>query len=311
MPHVCVAVVGFVLPLLFLIPWILQHPGAYADQVRRYQLYDPKQVSAARGLSRLLSFASLTQRSEIYWQSFNPSFLFFSGDSSLTNATRQAGIFLLPVAVFLAVGIVRLLNRRLPRFNLVILFGFLSAPLGVVLVGEIYASRQLVMVPFAILAATLGVDWFVSAPKKAWRTIGVCLLALIPIQFVYYYRDYFTDYRLRSNSWFEYNLGGALEQVIARNDRAHAPAIYLSSEISWIDSYWRFYLVKHGREDLLQRTTYFEAAKLLVQTMPAPSILLSRVGEATVETLTKTGQLRKVDVVKEPDNTASFAIYER
>jgi len=209
LPHVCVAVVGFVLPLLFLIPWILQHPGAYADQVRRYQLYDPKQVSAARGLSRLLSFASLTQRSEIYWQSFNPSFLFFSGDSSLTNATRQAGIFLLPVAVFLAVGIVRLLNRRLPRFNLVILFGFLSAR---------------------------------GCP--GWRDL--C-----------------------------------------------KPA------------------TGDGREDLLQRTTYFEAAKLLVQTMPARSILLSRVGEATVETLTKTGQLRKVDVVKEPDNTASFAIYER
>ena len=60
-----------------------------------------------------------------------------------------------------------------------------------------------------------------------------------------------------------------------------------------------------------QVTVFEGAVEVTSLADPARSILLSRVGEATVETLTKTGQLRKVDVVKEPDNTASFAIYER
>jgi hypothetical protein len=43
----------------------------------------------------------------VYWRFFDPSYLFVSGDSSMVNTTRTAGLFPMAFAVLLPIGIVR------------------------------------------------------------------------------------------------------------------------------------------------------------------------------------------------------------
>jgi len=306
-----VAAAGFALCLIPMVAWLLSHPNAYVDQAHRYRLYDPERVGLLRGVLGLVGYTSLTERSSIYWNAFNASMLFFSGDSSLLNATRKAGIFLLPMAVFLPVGINDVVNRRCTRLNLIVFLGLLTAPFGAVVAGELFLPRELVIVPFAVLIATWGVDRFLSARRRVWRAAGVALLVLIPIQFAYFAYDYFTDFRLRSSVWFERNLRGALEEVIARDGHLLGHGPYLSEEIPWIHAYWRFYLVKHHRTQLLEETVYFNPASLDVQSLPRGALVVGTFGEATLESLVQSGELHQLSVVAEPNGTPSFVICER
>ena len=306
-----VAAAGFALCLIPLVVWLLSHPNAYADQAHRYRLYDSERVGVLRGALGLFGYTSLTERSSIYWNAFNASMLFFSGDSSLLNATRKAGVFLLPIAVFLPVGINDIVNRRSTRLNLLVLLGLLTAPFGAVVAGELFLPRELVIVPFGILTATWGVDRFLSARRRIWRAAGVVLLVLVPLQFAYFAYDYFTDFRLRSSVWFGGNLRGALEEVIAREGHLPGRGPYLSEEIPWIHAYWRFYLVKHHRTELLENAVYFRPASLDVQSIPRSALVVGRFGEPTLESLVQSGELHQLSVVVEPNDTPSFVICER
>jgi 4-amino-4-deoxy-L-arabinose transferase-like glycosyltransferase len=306
-----VAALGFVSCLAPLVTWLLFHPHAYADQLHRYQVVDTHGAGLFRSLVGLFGYTSLTARTSIYWSAFSPSMLFFSGDSSLLNATRKAGIFLFPVAVFLPVGLNHIVNARPTRLNLAVLTGLLTAPLGAVFAGELFLPRELIMVPFAIVAATTGVACFLSARLKFWRVVGVVLLALAPVQFAYFAYDYFTDYRLRSSGWFEQNLRGTLEEAIAREQRMPGRTPYLSGEILWIDAYWRFYLAKHDQASLLDRTVYYSPAHLDVQSMPRGALIVGKYGEPAVQALVQAGELRQLDLIVEPNGTPSFVICER
>ena len=87
--HVELAI-GFAVPLSALIPWIWLHPDMPRDTLRGYA------VSTS---------LNLAERVALYWDYFNPSYLFFSGGSDLMWATRRAGVFVLAVAVLLPCGI--------------------------------------------------------------------------------------------------------------------------------------------------------------------------------------------------------------
>ena len=112
---------------------------------------------ASKLLQEFRDFAmrgNLPERVSVYWDYFNPAYLFFSGGSSLSTATRKAGVFLLPVSVFLMCGM-RELWRRRDVMSVVLVAGLVLAPLPATLVGERYAiQRELVVLPFAVLIAT-------------------------------------------------------------------------------------------------------------------------------------------------------------
>ena len=101
------------------------------------------------------------------------------------------------------------------------------------------------------------------------------LLASMPIQFAYFYRDYFSNYQIRSAYWFDpVNFRGVAEYLLASDSSAGLPAVYLSQDLDDGAARWRFYLGKHSREDLLARTRYFTPAALDVATVPAGSLLV-------------------------------------
>jgi 4-amino-4-deoxy-L-arabinose transferase-like glycosyltransferase len=372
-----VAAAGFGVPLMILMPWLVSHPTAFADTVNRYNLYDAKSLNALQGLRSFLSYPSLDRMSFLYWSFFNPSFLFFSGDRQMTFSTREVGVFVFAIAILLPLGIVRVLGVARSRASLLVLLGFITAPVAALLGAEDgVIIRATELLPFGVLLAVFGVEYLWSAkiadrPRRfllpagigllalgiayaGWmavtqgrlassivgllllgagmlaaaalsdrmplgRLVACCVLAWAPIQFSYFASDYFNDYRLRSGFWLGGNLRGALEDLIDRQQQESAPRIYFSTLAStdgrmdtrnrWMESYWKFYLTKHHRQDLLERTAHLDPAQ--VKTIPPGSLVLANLGNVTTDSLVAAGELKKVRIIPEVHGQDFFAILRR
>lgn len=169
--------------------------------------------------------------------------------------------------------------------------------LGVMLVG------------FAVLAARVA-----HGP-----VLAAALLALVVLQFGSFSRDYFGDYRVRLNSWLGGNLRGALEAVIERRPAGATSRVYFAHLQStsgladirnyWMDAYWRFYLIKHQREELLALSGPLDAAQ--VDALAPGSLVLGNRGDRVIEGLIESRQLIPVHTVPELDRDPFFVILEK
>ena len=77
----------------------------------------------------------------------------------------------------------------------------------------------------------------------------------------------------------------------------------------WMDAYWRFYLGKHNREQLLERSGRLDAID--VRSLPAHSIVLGNDGDLRMASLMKAGDLKLVAKIPELDRDPFFLILER
>jgi 4-amino-4-deoxy-L-arabinose transferase-like glycosyltransferase len=375
-----VAALGFGWPLLFLLVWLAGHPGAFADTVQRYALYDAKRLNPIQGLREFLSFPNIDRMASLYWSYLSPAFLFLSGDRAMMFSTRTIGVFLLPVAVLLPFGLLRIFKSPYTPVNLLIVAGFFTGPAAAVLGAEDAAViRAVALLPFGALLATVGVEALWSAatavrvrrlflPLAAavlalgvayalWRlrshsrvgggtatlvlvsaaacgaalrfdrlkpgyAAAVLLLALVPVQFGFFLFDYFGDYQARVSYWLGGNLRGGLEELIDRASRQQAPRVYLAKFRStsglldtrnrWIDVYWNFYLIKHRRQDLLERTVFIDPQyRKEVESMPAGSLVLGNLEDTTTAALVKDGVLKWVSSIPEVDRAVFFSILQR
>jgi len=123
------------------------HPvhGGFSPADR--ELYDAYAVCAERGVPVILHSGT---------SSFPGARARF-GDPALMNATHRSGMFLMPLAILVAVGINRIVNVDRSRTNLLLLAGFLLSPLAAVAIASVNATRLLVMLPWAVLIAVLAV----------------------------------------------------------------------------------------------------------------------------------------------------------
>ena len=261
------ALVGFAWPLLPLVFWLMTQP-TYADTVGRYAfLHSPREA---------LHFFAITDRINIYWSFLNPSYLFVTGGVDVIDSTRRIGVFLLPMAPLLLVGLNEIANLRRETMNLILVVGFFTAPLAAMIPAEAYAiDRALEVLPFAVLISVWGTERMLSARQQWMRLTAYCALVLIPIQFGVFCVDYLGDYRVRSAGMYGGNLRGAIEKAIVEDSQAQAPAIYLSTAIPYVDPYWTFYVTKMRRQDLLKRTQYFDPAQLEVDTVPDGALMMT------------------------------------
>lgn len=301
-------IVPFLIPLLPVIPWLSKYPDTFIDQVKYTGLYDTG-LNPLAGLFSLLNPRSIFHRLDVFFAYFNPYFLFFKGDESLIHSTQRTGVFLLSFAVFIPAGIYNVLRNKTP-FNLLLVLGFFSSPVAAALVGDHYRiSRALVMLPFAVLLAIHGFKFLFSRRQFLSRITCYILLIIIPLQFSYFLYDYFKDYRIRSYSWFKYNIPAALEAVINEDQKRPLYAINLDNRIDFIDRYWRFFLIKRNRKDLLGKTYYFDPYFSDLKFFPKNSLLLynfDHVGTADI----KKDSFKKIKDIFEPDGTSRFYIYK-
>jgi hypothetical protein len=251
----------------------------------------------------------------LYWYFFDPAYLFLTGGyANVVNSTRHVGVFPVAFIALVPVGLAVLISRRRSAVDALLVAAFASAPLAACLVvPEPHAiDRELELLPFGVLAATAGARYLLAAPQRAWRGAGVCLLAAVPLHFLFFSVDYYRDYPPRAAFWFNWNRRGAIEELLARERQHPAPAIYLSTHhIAYIEAYWRLYLIKYGRRDLLQRTVYFDSDGFDVQSIPTGSLLLVGPDDTALAPSIRADLLRTLAVIPELADPPFFSILVR
>ena len=129
-----------------------------------------------------------------YLSSFDPSFLFITGDEILNHSTGRHGMFLLATLPFFILGLVQVFKKG--GFWILIAVSFFTGPLLFGFPGSIHrASRLIALSPFFILIATLGFSKLYENLKKyKWLLITLVMLFVINASdFLNYYWFSYAD----------------------------------------------------------------------------------------------------------------------
>jgi hypothetical protein len=138
---------------------------------------------------------------------------------------------------------------------------FLIAPLPVVIAlpptADYAIGRAMALVPFGILLAVEGVARSTSHAQPAVRAAALTVLALCPLQFLVFARDYFVHYPERSITRFDAGMNRELDQrLLTLVDAQPTPAIYFDGNTGGRAARWLFFVNAQGRPELWNRTRY-------------------------------------------------------
>jgi len=262
--HVAALAIGFAIPLLPLAIWLMAHPSM------------PREVFADY---RVKSTIHLADRLDVYWDYFNPSYLFFSGGSNPMFATRRAGVFPLGAAVLLPCGLWSIATTRPSVARTIVAAGFFFAPIPIVLAmptdPKYFTARELLVIPYGVIISIAGVEWLIEHRRPAMTVAAVIIVASVPLQFAAFARDYFTRYQEWSAFRFDsMNFRDVAANVASQDLMARVPAVYVSDmlgEDKVIQC--EFQLLVMGRADLWARTKYLAVAQ--ADAVPPGSIVIT------------------------------------
>jgi 4-amino-4-deoxy-L-arabinose transferase-like glycosyltransferase len=300
---------GFAIPLVPMALWYATHAERYSQIIDAYRLFNAGQ-RGTEAVPSLGLLATLRLRLDLYWSFFSPDFFFLSGQPSLIDSTRTAGIFSIALAVFMPVGAYVLIRGKAGAIGRVIVIGLLTAPLATVISGHIEMNRVLFVIPFGVLVAMFGADAMLRARQAAWRSMAVALLAAIPLQFWGFYHHYMGEYRSASSGYFGGNLRDALVNVVSRQTEGGRP-VYLSRRIPFVDRYWRFYSIAQGRSELIDRAAVVDTQTSDLGSAPPGAALVCAANDDACLALLASQAWVKVHSALEPDGTPTFTVYER
>ena len=151
-------------------------------------------------------------------------------------------------------GLVALWQRR-DWIAVAIVVGLVTAPIPAAFKGEpAMIQRALYVLPFAAFAGRLRRR--LALAVAIGRAIALLMLLASPIQFAYFYFDYFTHYKFRSAFYYD---PAAFRDVAAYlMASGDAPAYFFTNNVDDASVKWRFYTLIAGRTVLLTRTRYIE-----------------------------------------------------
>ena len=319
------AIAGFAWPLLLLLPWIAREPGFVMDVLNRYSVgtttaggAQQLQSSLAGSLANVVSGfrpSAIAQRVSLYWTFFDPAYLFLIGGyTSLTATTRLVGVFLMPFLLLIPLGLMQMVTHARNAASVVIVTGFLLAPLAAVLtVREPYStSRQLPIVLFGAIIATYGIQRILTW-RGAGRAIAVATLALLPLHYLFFVNHYFGAYHGYAAAPFEWNHRDALAAIIERSPADKPKPVFLTTvREQHIDAFWRLALALHRREDLMAHTSYIFPAKMQgFDAIPAGALVLATVDDKSLLDAVKTGEFTEILRVREPADDPVFIVLQR
>ena len=242
------ALAGFALPLLVLAAWLAAHPQMLKDTVAVYQAGSSRPPVFDNPLSGVAAAAAT------FATFFDPFLLFVFGGANLTTSTGRAGVFLVPVALLLPVGLYALWQRR-SRDDLawVVIAGLLIAVIPAALRGEAgMIQRALCMIVFVAIIAGFGLDLLWRSSRPMLRIAAACLAMAGVLQFGVFYRDFFTHYKFRSA--FYYDPVAFADVAAFLLEQPEPPAYYFDTELDTPAAKWRYYATKAGRAEALART---------------------------------------------------------
>lgn len=255
------AILGFSLPLLLLALWLRAEPDTVTTIMARYGFAGAGDggslMQSARGALR---YYVMQRRLSLWWDYFDPVYLFVSGSGNVTLSTGTAGVLPMSCALLLPVGVYCAIRQR--GAALIILAGFLLAPLAPIMIDSGQAiQRSLVTTGFGAVLSAIGAAALLTHTQRLRRTVAVLALVGIPLQFAWFARDYFGAYQVRSAGWIDpVNFAGVSDAVLSRDQASPVPRVYLSESLDDGEARWRFYLAKHGRDELWQRTWVIDPA---------------------------------------------------
>lgn len=235
---IAASAIAFALPVSLAPLWVVFHADMLAQTLTRYGTTEgPQHPFLAT-----------------YFSMFDPIVLFARGGPSLVTSTDRSGFVLVPVTLLLLAGVFNL-SRRRDWIAFVIAAGIVTAPIPAAFKGEpSMIQRAMYLLPFLALVGGFGFAelW----RSRLGRAAAVAVMVLSPIQFGYFYFDYFTHYKFRSAFYYD-NVAfrDVADYVIGSSD---TPAIYFTSDLDDVTVKWRFYTVSAKQPELLQRTTLIE-----------------------------------------------------
>lgn len=288
-----VTVVAFAAPLLLLVPWLWLHPEMPGNVQQQYSVTDPSSPSLTQVLANGEGVVTaFRKQAAVYWDYFNPSFLFVFGGNSRNVSSGVAGVFPFAVAALLPAGVLALVRRpRREWLTWLLLVGVFTAPVPATLKGTPAAiQRATALLPFVALVSALGFGLMWDSRRRVVRWCAALLMLAALGQFAGFYGDYFGDYRLRSaRSADATAFSEVAAALLAAVDRDDPPVIYLTTPMHDASAKWRFYMTKHGRLDLLDRTRYFDGQVLALKDAPPGSLAVVPLEEVSTAGVTESG----------------------
>ena len=254
---------AFAIPAILLVIALASNREMLANTLARYDV------------GATTSRPGLGERAALYWDYFNPSFLFFAGGSSPTQATSRVGVFLLALLPLILVGLREIWLTRSGR-AMIAIAALVAAPLPIALTMPPAAAysiaRAMPMAPFGVLIAVLGLQAVMREARL--KPIGIVLILAIPLQFAVFAVDYGSDYQMRAAPRLDpANVRAIADAVIAHDLQLSVPAVYLSDNIDDGGVRWRFYMLKRARLDLWSRTRSLNPAHTLPAIEPGALIV--------------------------------------
>ncbi len=254
---------GFALALVPMIAWLAWHPDAFDGIRQQYNRADPGSATLMQTISADGIGAAVRELARLYWNYFDPSFLFVQGGNARNLSTGEVGVFLAPVLLLLAWGLARL--GAYPHVRSLLLIGLLAAPIPAAIKGNPFQiQRASGLLIFVSLIAGLGYMAMWTSRRTAVRVAAVLLAVVMAWQFTGFYRDYFGRYRVRSADAYDPTaFGTAAQWLIDEERRTSIPALYLPANFYDVSAKWRFHTTKHDEPVLWRRTQYFATAAAL------------------------------------------------
>ncbi len=205
----------------------------------------------------------------------------------------------------------------------------IAVALVVLQIGYFYIDVFAARLPRLLFASLVLVTAFAASAALARaaldsRTISrlsaAGLLTAGIVQFGYFYLDYRIQYPTRNTVTSAGNVRLAWEQIIDDARRRTPAAVFVGPIGSYADAglYWRFYLVKHRREDLLTRTVENQPFERFgVRRLPSGAVIVvspTPQVDQLISEMESAGEIRPSHgdgVLRAEDGTPLFWIVER
>lgn len=169
---------------------------------------------AILGLFRPHSIASYQELIMPYISSFDPSFLFITGDVTPYHSTGKHGVFLLATLPLFILGVIKIIQKRNP-FLTFVLTAFFIIPLFFGLGSNIHrGSRLLSLVPLFEIVATIGFEYILALKNIFTKILLTAFIALlILLNFGDFLNDYWYYYPQRVKQEFAVPVHKAFESL--------------------------------------------------------------------------------------------------
>ena len=182
---------AFALPLLGMAAWFIVHPETYQDTMGRWAIHAAHIRYPLDGVRALVNWNTLSNRTALYWEFFNPATLFFaSAPGSGPEIMHGAAPLAMSMLLLVPVGVARLASSQ-SAMAPVLLGGLVCTPLAAVTFSDPHVmGRALTAVPLLTLLAAAGGATLLESKRVLVRSAAILLLALVPLQFLRFVHAY-------------------------------------------------------------------------------------------------------------------------